>query len=145
MHPSKELALHSHFDPPFVVAEYYDLTRIGIYEYLEFLKLTGDFMVAQKTGRLLADFSQLTNFPQELRAAAINNFRQLIADRIPYLLLAIVKPKEIILNPTLELAVDVAKPLSRKFLDGQTFLRRPDALNWLLEYPVNNDMKNRYG
>jgi hypothetical protein len=136
VHPSKELVLYSFENPAFVVAEYHDLTHIPVEEYVNFLERTGDFLVAQQTGRLLADFTQLINFPSELRAAAINNFKRLIADRIPYLLLAMVTPKEALLNPTLEIAVDVAKPLSRKFLDGEAFTKKEEALNWLLEYPV---------
>ncbi|HEY0656113.1 MAG TPA: hypothetical protein VGD65_23425 [Chryseosolibacter sp.] len=84
----------------------------------------------------MADFSCLQNFSVELRASAINNFRRLIANRIPYLLLAIVKPRELITDITLEVALDLAKPLSRKFIDGQIFLNEKEALNWLLAYPV---------
>lgn len=136
VHPSKELMLYSFEDPAFVVAEYHDLTEISTEDYINFLELTGDFLVSQQTGRLLADFTQTVNFPPELRAAAINNFRRLIADRIPYLLLAMVTTKEMLFKPTLDDAVDVAKPLSRKFLDGQAFTKKTEALSWLLEYPV---------
>src|SRR5687768_16555446 len=101
VHPSKALELHSYTAPSFIGVEYHDLTNLSTEEYLDFLKLTGDFLVEERTGRLLADFSQLTNFPHEVRAAAINNFRRLIADRIPYLLLALVNPKDMQLNPTL--------------------------------------------
>lgn len=137
VHSSGQLVLNSYGHPAHVVAQYLDLKKIDADEYLHFLKLTGDFLVAVRSGRLLADFSQLENFSGELRAIAINNFRRLIADRIPYLLLAIVKPKGMRLDITLDMAVAIAKPLSRKFLDGQIFSSKKEALSWLLEYPVS--------
>lgn len=136
VHPSKELALYAFRNPNYVVAVYHDLRHIGKEDYIEFLRNTGNFLSENETGRLLADFSALKNFPLELRATAINNFRTLIADRIPYLLLAIVKPKELIKDFTLDVALDIAKPLSRKFIDGQIFFNEKEALNWLVGYPI---------
>jgi hypothetical protein len=92
--------------------------------------------VEGNTGRLLADFSKLENFSVDLIAVAINNFKSLISDRTPFLLLAVVMTKESWTDPAMHLALKVAKPLSRKFLDGQIFKSHEDALQWLLDYPV---------
>lgn len=140
IHSSKELALQAFENPNYVIAVYHDLRLITREDYLDFLKHTGDFLSEHETGRLLADFSTLKNFSLELRATAINNFRRLIADRIPYLLLAIVKPKALLEDFTLDVALDLAKPLSRKFIDGQIFYDEKEALNWLVGYPIRKEL-----
>jgi hypothetical protein len=136
IHPSKELSLFLFDDPPYVIASYGDLKGIDAKEYTEFLSCTGDFLQMSNTGRLLADFSALQNFSVDLMAVAINNFRSLISDRTPYLLLAIVSTNESWRDPAMHLALELAKPLSRKFLDGQIFKKKDEALHWLLDYPV---------
>lgn len=136
IHPSKELSLFLFENPSYLVASYGDLKIIDSREYLDFLTYTGDFLLESKTGRLLADFSKIKNFSVDLMAVAINNFRTLISDRVPFLLLAIVSNKDSWADPAMNLALEVAKPLSRKFLDGQIFKKREEALHWLLDYPV---------
>jgi hypothetical protein len=134
-HSSNELFLHAFIDPNFVIAEYHCLKDIAKEDYLDFLRITGQFMSEHNTGRLLADFSSLKDFPFELRATAINNFRQLIIDHVPFLLLAILKPKVFLPDLILEGAIEIAKPLSRRFIDGQVFSNKTEAISWLTEYP----------
>jgi hypothetical protein len=138
IHPSSELSLRLFSQPLFVEASYRNLSEIGKEEYMDFLKLTGDFMVEGGTGRLLADFRELESFPLKLRAMAINNFKSLISDRLPFLLVAIIKRKHVVDDFTIEIALELAKPLSRKFLDGQIFNDQKEGLSWLVDYPVRD-------
>lgn len=140
-HPSKHLSLTLFADPSFVQATYYNLADIGKGDYLDFLKLTGDFMVEGKTGRLLADFRGLENFPLNLRATAINNFKPLISDRLPFLLVALVKRKNFVDDFAIEMALEVARPLSKTFLDGQIFTDLKEGLEWLVDYPIPQHLK----
>jgi hypothetical protein len=141
VHPSGNLSLRLHSQPTFVEATYRDLATISKSEYMNFLKLTGDFMVEGRTGRLLANFRSLESFPLNLRAIAINNFKPLISDRVPFLLVAIVKRKHVVDDFAIELALEVARPLSKTFLDGQIFTDLKEGLEWLVDYPVANDLQ----
>jgi hypothetical protein len=136
IHASNQLSLCCHRDPEYVVATYLNLKTITADEYKAFLKKTGDSLKAYNTGRLLADFSELQHFSVELNAVAINHFKSLITDRVPYLLLAIVAADEKLTQTGLALSLRLAKPLSKKFLDGQIFSKKEEALQWLVDYPV---------
>lgn len=144
IHPSNNLSLRLFTEPTFVEATYHNLASIEKSEYIEFLRLTGDFMVEGNTGRLLADFRCLENFSLNLRATAINNFKSLISDRIPFLLLAIVKRKHTLDDFAIELALEIARPLSKNFLDGQIFTDLTEAVEWLVEYPVPKQLLEKH-
>lgn len=141
IHPSNNLSLQLFTAPEFVQATYLDLAAIDKSDYIDFLKKTGDFMVEGNTGRLLADFRQLENFSMQLRAAAINNFKSLISDRLPFFLLAIVKRRNTVDDFAIELALEVARPLSKTFLDGQIFTNLNEGIEWLVEYPVHGHIR----
>jgi hypothetical protein len=79
----------------------------------------------------------MVNFGLSLRAAAVNNINELMFKKAPYFLLAIVKGKSTFDNMATQTAMNLARPLSKKFLDGKMFEKADEALEWLTLYKVS--------
>lgn len=122
--------------PKYALAVYKDLKHVSEKEYLDFMYKNGEMISSGKTGRVLADFSELQNYTLGLRAIALNNLKASALDKAPYFIVAIVKSKSTFDNIAIEIAIKAAKQLSGKFLDGRMFSSRDDAMQWLCNYPV---------
>ncbi len=122
-------------DPPYLLQTYLNLEAIETQHYLQFLQTSANLMEQGKTGRILADFSNIKNYKIGLRVTAINNFK-LMMDKAPYLLVAFVKGSNLFDNMATEAALKTVKPLSKKFLEGKMFEKKEEAIKWLTDYSI---------
>lgn len=136
-----QLQIQAYDHPRYIHATYRDLKNVGDKEYLDFLYKSGEMILAAKTGRLLADFSELKNYGLGLRAIALNNLKVTTLDKAPYLLVAIVKSSSTFENLGIEVALKTARQLSKKMLDGRLFSTKEEAMEWLINYLVPGDLE----
>lgn len=108
----------------------------GTSEYLDSMRQVGEIIAETKSGRLLVDTKRLANFDIATRAASVNALPELLLNKAPYLLVAVVKGSSLFENMSMQAAITVAKPLSKKFLDGKMFDNEDAAMAWLMDFKV---------
>jgi hypothetical protein len=119
-----------------ISAFYLDLTNVTEKEYIDYMRRVGLMLKEKNSGKLLLDISKMKKFSIGLRAAGVNNIKTLVIDPAPYLLLAIIKSTSSFENIATETALKMARPLSKKFIDGKMFSAEAEALEWLKNYNV---------
>lgn len=115
----------------------------GTSEYLDSMRKAGEVIAETKSGRLLVDTRRLVNFDITTRAASVNALPELLLNKVPYLLVAVIKGSSLFENMSMQAAISVAKPLSRKFLDGKMFDNEDAAMTWLKEYKVPREFDSK--
>jgi hypothetical protein len=138
---SGQLTIQWHENPTYFLAIYRDLKNVTIEEYMEHLELTGNWMKEARCGKIVADFALLSNYSLPLRAAAVKNLGDLVLKKVPYFLVSIVRSKSAFDNLGTQAALNAAKSLYRKLLDGKTFNDRNEAIQWLTNFPIPEEFK----
>src|SRR5947207_12221821 len=90
---SGQIALHLFDNPPYVICEQQNLKKVGSHELINALHLLGNNLQLLATGRVLADYSNLSNNKLSLSVAAVGNVNKAILQKVPYFLVAILKSK----------------------------------------------------
>jgi hypothetical protein len=134
--PSKQFTLEWFKNPTYFIATYRNLKEVQPPEYMTHLHLAGDWMTEANSGKLVADFSQLSNYSISLRATAVNNLGVTVLKKIPYLVIAIVKSKSVFDTFATQAALNTARPLYKKILDGKMFDTREEAVAWLTAFQI---------
>ncbi|NBW34409.1 MAG: hypothetical protein EBR30_05200 [Cytophagia bacterium] len=132
---SKQLKVQSFQSPDLVIAQYFDLKDVTPQEYINYLEQCGDQMKEISTGRILSDFSNLKNFSLPLRAIALNHLPKAIIEKVPFLLIAVVKSQSSFENMSTQIALNTAKTLSKK-VDGKMFDTLEQAYEWVTAYSI---------
>lgn len=113
-----------------------DIEVAGTAEFVDAVSAMGDCMSRHGIGRMCMDISSMKNFNIPTRMAVVRNLKRIFLDKIPFLVLAVVKGKSVFENMTMQLAISASMPLSNKFLDSKMFDCREDAVKWLLSHRV---------
>ncbi len=135
---SGQLVLTLHGDTQILEGTFGDLSKVTDEEYTDFLRRTGVFLKENNTGKLLTDFTNLQNYGLSLRAISVNYTKEFILKSAPYIVVSILKSRSTFDNLATQTVLNMAKPLSEKFLDGKMFeaTERDAAIKWLTEFPV---------
>lgn len=133
---SKQLKSESFRSPDIIIAASHDLKNITPEEYISFLENIGDQMKEINTGRLVGDFSRLKNTSISISATAVNHLPRAVIAKAPYLVFAVVKSQSAFDNLSVQVALNSAKALSRKIVDGRMFDTLDETLVWITDYKV---------
>jgi hypothetical protein len=115
-----------------------DIDVAGTSEFLESVSAMGDCMKRHDIGFMCMDISNMKNFNIPTRMAIVRNLKRIFLDKVPFLVLAVVKGKSVFENMTMQLAISASMPLSNKFRDSKMFDSERDAVEWLLSHGVHN-------
>lgn len=108
----------------------------GTAEYLEIMRKVGEIVSETRSGRILIDMRRLAHFDITTRAASVKALPDMLLNKSPFLLVAFLKSSSLFENMSMQAAISVAKPLSKKFLDGKMFEDEGAALAWLKGFDV---------
>lgn len=120
---------------------YKDLKHVTVDAYKDYMSKLGAVMRDTGSGKILLDISEMKNSSISLRAAAVNNIKPLMLDHAPYFLMAVVKGTNAFENLATQTAMNMAKAVSKKFIDGKMFETREQAVHWLTSYPLDGHLK----
>lgn len=134
--PSGQLTVHVVPEHNIVGASYKNLTHVSVDEYISYMKRCGELAQKFGFGKLFLDLSEVRNFSLPLRAAGVNNMNGLMLQKMPFFLLAIAKGPNTFDNIATQTAMNLARPLSTKFIDGKMFSTPDEAITWLKTFEI---------
>lgn len=109
-----------------------DIGTGGVQEFLDAVADMGSAMGARKMGKMCMDISSMRNFDVMTRIAVVRNLRKIFLDKIPFLVLSVVKSSSVFENTTMQLAIAASMKLSPKFLASRMWNTHQEANAWLL-------------
>jgi hypothetical protein len=128
---SGELSFYADTASEILHCKFGNIQRAGIAEFLSVISAMGESMRHEKIGKMCMDISSLSHFDIPSRVAVVKNLPAIFLDKIPFLVLAVVKGPSLFENMTMQLAIAATMPLSKKFLDSKLFDTPEQANQWL--------------
>lgn len=108
-----------------------DIKIAGADELVAIVSAMGDRMKDGNIGRMCMDISTMRHFDIPVRMALLKSLKSIFFDKVPFLVLAVVKSKSVFENMTMQLAITASFPLSNKFIDSKMFAQKEEAIVWL--------------
>jgi hypothetical protein len=134
--PSGQLKVRASEAEGILESSYGDLKSVSTEEYVLYMKKCGEIIHQHDLNKVFLDLTHMKNFGLSLRAAGVNNINELMISKARYFILALVKSQNGFDNIATQTALNLAKPLSKKFLDGKMFSTHEAARKWLTDFPV---------
>lgn len=123
-------------DHDIIITSMGNIKTAGVKEYLDYMSELGNLSKEIRSGKVLLDLSNMINYDITTRAAAVKAAPDLFFSKVPYLVLAAIKGNSLFENLSMQTAIAVTKPLSKKFLDGKLFEKQEEAASWLKDFPI---------